>query len=429
MDDKKQRAIEVLRQFKGDNYVFGLGRYERLGPLAASMGRRASVVIGGRNKAWAKPVFDATRAALSAAGLQLAGDFIASAAPNAPREDVFRIAESLKAQRPEVIVAVGGGSGIDAVKCAAAYWALGDRYPNLDDYFGVGEVTKMLQASGRAMPPVVAAQLAASSGAHLTKYSNITNVQTGQKMLIVDEAIVPPKSLFDYSMTVSMPRGFTMDGGLDGVSHCLEVYFGLPADKAAQARKACLLGIELVVTHLKTACEQPGNLDAREGLGLATDLGGYAIMVGGTNGAHLNSFSFTDILSHGRACALMNPYYAVFFAPAIESRIREVGAIYRAAGYTTADFDRLRGREAGLALAEAMIALSKSIGFPTTLREVQGFSEAHVQRALTAAKNPKLDSKLKNMPVPLSAAQVDEYMGPILDAATTGDFSRIRNMG
>ncbi len=38
-------------------------------------------------------------------------------------------------------------------------------------------------------------------------------------------------------------------------------------------------------------------------LGLATDLGGYAIMLGGTNGAHLTSFSLVDILSHGRACA------------------------------------------------------------------------------------------------------------------------------
>ena len=48
---------------------------------------------------------------------------------------------------------------------------------------------------------------------------------------------------------------------------------------------------------------------------------------------------------------------------------------------------------------------------------------------LTAvAKNPKLQSKLQNMPIPLSAETVDDYMGPVLEAAETGDFSRIKNM-
>ena len=151
-------------------------------------------------------------------------------------------------------------------------------------------------------------------------------------------------------------------------------------------------------------------------------------MVGGTNGAHLTSFSLVDILSHGRACAMMNPYYTVFFAPAIEERVRDVGALYKSAGYTKADLDRLHGRELGLAVAEAMRNLSESVGFPTKLADVPGFTDGHIDRALTAAKNPKLESKLQNMPVPLSAETVDEYMGPVLEAAKTGDFTVIKNM-
>ena len=45
-------------------------------------------------------------------------------------------------------------------------------------------------------------------------------------------------------------------------------------------------------------------------------------MIGGTNGGHLTSFSLVDVTSHGRACALTNPYYTVFFAPAIEPALR-----------------------------------------------------------------------------------------------------------
>jgi alcohol dehydrogenase len=118
----------------------------------------------------------------------------------------------------------------------------------------------------------------------------------------------------------------------------------------------------------------------------------------------------------------------VFFAPAVEPQLRDVGAIFQQGGYLSADLGKLHGRDLGLAVAEAMVKLSKAIGFPTTLAEVNGFTEEHIVRALAAAKDPQLEMKLKNMPVPLTAAQVDDYMGPILQAAKTGDFSLIRNM-
>lgn len=424
--DKKTQARRLLDEFKGERYVSGLGCFERLGGLAASMGRRASVVTSGFGKPWGPALHDATRATLRASGVALAGDLIRGARPNAPREDVLRIAASMAEQAPDVIVAVGGGSGLDAAKAATAYMVLGDRFPELDAYFGVGQVSKMLESARRSLPPVVTAQLASGSAAHLTKYSNITDPAAAQKLLIVDEAVVPPKSLFDYAMTTTMSRDFTMDGALDGVAHCLEVYYG--AANPAQVENVALLGIELIVNHLKRACDDPEDLEARKALGLGTDLGGYAIMIGGTNGAHLTSFSLVDILPHGRACALLNPYYTVFFAPAIQDKLRRVGAVYRAAGYTTANLDALVGRDLGVAVAEAMLNLSRDVGFPTTLGEVAGFTTAHISRALDAAKNPKLAMKLQNMPVPLSADQVDDYMGPVLEAARTGDFGVIRTM-
>ncbi len=166
----------------------------------------------------------------------------------------------------------------------------------------------------------------------------------------------------------------------------------------------------------------------REALGLATDLGGYAIMLGGTSGAHLTSFSLVDILSHGRACALMNPYYAVFFAPAVEGPLRVVGSIARQLGYTQEDTDSLEGRRLGLAIARALIAFLEKVGLPSRLDEVPGFSQAHIERALKAAKDPQLKMKLENMPVPLTAEMGDDYMGPVLEAARTGNLELIRNV-
>ena len=75
-----------------------------------------------------------------------------------------------------------------------------------------------------------------------------------------------------------------------------------------------------------------------------------------------------------------------------------------------------------------MVAFIKSINSPTTLAELPGFSDEHIERALKAAKDPQLDMKLKNMPVPLNASLVDAYMAPILEAAKTGKFDGIKNM-
>ena len=151
-------------------------------------------------------------------------------------------------------------------------------------------------------------------------------------------------------------------------------------------------------------------------------------MVGGTNGGHLTSFSLVDILSHGRACAIMNPYYTVFFAPAIQRHLKKLAALLLRYDLIAQGAAGLSGRELGEAVARGLMAFSRRVGYPTHLKQVPGMTEAHLARALEAAKDPQLDMKLKNMPVPLSAALVDEYMGPILEAAHTGDLSRIRAM-
>jgi alcohol dehydrogenase class IV len=290
-------------------------------------------------------------------------------------------------------------------------------------------VTKKIEATGKQLTHHVAIQTASSSGAHLTKYSNITDVHSGQKKLIVDLAVVPQRPVYDYAVSFDAPASLTADGALDGIAHALEVLYsavGKPEyDLAAQIAATA---IRLVVNHLPRVLDHPHDADGREALGLATDLGGYAIMVGGTSGAHLTSFSLIDVMSHGRACGMLNPYYTVFFAPAVEAPLRLVGKIFADAGYTRADLDRLHGRDLGVAVAEAMIAFEQEVGNPYRLQDVPSFTDAHITRALAAAKNPQLKMKLENMPVPLTAAMVDEYMGPILEAAKTGDLAVIKNV-
>ena len=225
-----------------------------------------------------------------------------------------------------------------------------------------------------------------------------------------------------------MSASFTSDGAFDGLAHCLEVYYGATSDSYQNIEDIALVGIELIIASLQKAVAEPLNLEAREGLGLGTDLGGYAIMKGGTNGAHLTSFSLVDILSHGRACALLNPSYTVFFAPAIQKQLQELAKLFSKYKLLENKAINLQGRELGLAVAGALIELSKRVNFPTTLGEIEGMSDSHIQKALQAAKNPQLEMKLRNMPVPLTPDMVDEYMKPVLEAALTGDFSAIKTV-
>lgn len=416
-------ARALLREFKGKSYLYGVNVLSGIGKTVSAAGKRPVLVCDtfpGSDR-----FLQIIRDSLSGSGVNLVGE-IRGAGPNCPREDLFRISEELKTINPDVIISFGGGSTIDAAKAAEVLRTLGGE---IDDYFGVGLVSHALQGSGKTLTPHFAIQTAASSSAHLTKYSNITDTSSGQKKLIVDEAIVPTNPVFDYEVTYGAPGSLTADGALDGIAHSLEVLYG-SVNKPYYKKMMNVAGecISLVVKYLPLVMENPENIEAREALCLATDLGGYSIMIGGTNGGHLTSFSLVDILSHGRACAIMNPYYTVFFAPAIEESLRLVGSIYQKAGLTKADIQNLKGRELGTAVAEGMFELARRIGFTTCLSEVKGFSQAHIDRALTAAKNSQLKMKLQNMPVPLTAEMVDEYMGTVLLAARDGDLSLIKNV-
>ena len=161
-------------------------------------------------------------------------------------------------------------------------------------------------------------------------------------------------------------------------------------------REIVPVGVGLVLQYLPVALASPHDAVAREALALATDLGGYAIMLGGTSGPHLNSFSLVNVMSHGRACALLGPYYTVFYAPAAEEPLRVLAEAYRQAGLLSASVDRLRGHALGIAVAQAMIAF-------LARRPADAARRAGVTPAScgTCWMPPgSVAPKLENMPVP-----------------------------
>jgi len=423
VEELVSKARTLMGEFKGDRYRFGLGAIAKAGEMGARIGKEFLLVCG--RSAEKSGMAGRLRRSFERAGLAIRGE-CAGARPNSPVQDVERVRDEILALQPEAVVGLGGGSLLDALKGSITLASLGG---SCEDYYGVGKVSAALQASGRKLIPMLAVQTASASAAHLTKYANITNLQTMQKKLFIDEALVPPVAVFDYRATVTMPEQFTKVGAFDGLCHILEVYFGTPADhpKFATVQELAPVGLELIICSLPGAVKQPACEKCRERIGLGTDLGGYAIMIGSTNGPHLNSFSLVDVMDHGQATALLMPYYTCFFAPAIRERLLVVGGIYQRYAYIdeSVDLAALDGHELGVTVGRGMAGLAESVGFPTRLDQVDGFGDEHVERMLSAAKDPSLASKLQGMPIPMKPEEVDRYMGAILQAARTGDFGAI----
>ena len=434
------QASQILTEWKGADYSFGFGVLEKTGEYAAAFGKRVLVVTS-LGSPWMLPKYEMIARALEKCGV--AHEAVQGARPNAPYEDVYRIANEISRMRPDTVVAMGGGSTIDAVKAATVLAAYSPSQVRKhlgatlalsstpEPYFGVGFVTTMRDATGITPIPVIAVQTAASSAAHLTKYANITDRETGQKKLFVDLAVVPRKAVFDIEFTLGSPTELTLDGALDGMSHLWEVFTGANGTpKYDLIKTIAVIGISLIIENLPTIFSDPRNRQAREALAVATDLGGYAIKLGSTNGGHLGSFSLVDVVTHGRACSILNPYYIVLFSPVIQDQLRAAGEIFRKAGYMDNDPSGMAGRDLGEAVARGWISFSRRIGFPTDLSEA-GADEKHLARMLEAAKNPQLSSKMKSMPIPLvpENGDVENYMKPTLEAAFTGDLTKIRLIG
>ncbi|MBO3842129.1 MAG: iron-containing alcohol dehydrogenase [Candidatus Brockarchaeota archaeon] len=438
LTDEVKTAEKLLREWKGESYIFGEGVLDKVGSLAGEYGDNALVVASSANPWIRKPLASVSD---SLKGQGVKHDVVLGSRPNSPLADLYRIAYHAALYRPKSIIALGGGSTIDAVKAASVLATyspaevsrtLGvswDKACTIEPYFGTGLVTMMKKATGRDIMPVIAVQTASGSASHLTKYSNITDPVAGQKKLIVDEAIVPKKAVFDYLTTLGAPRDLTVDGGLDGISHIWEVFMGATGkDYYGRIKEIAQIGIRLIVNSLRQAVER-NDLKARVALGLGTDLGGYAIMIGGTSGPHLGSFSLVDVLTHGRACAILNPYYTVFFADRIEDQLTTIAPILRDAGLISEDPHVLKGRKLAETVAKGFLSFYRSLGVPTTLKEA-GASRLHLERMMLAAKDPQLKMKLLNMPIPLDPERgdIERYMRGILEAAFTGDLSLISSM-
>jgi alcohol dehydrogenase len=238
----------------------------------------------------------------------------------------------------DTIVALGGGSPIDAAKAIAV---LATNSEPLSQYQGYHKVPK-------AGAPLVVIPTTAGTGSEVTKVSVITDTARDVKMMMLDRHFLPTVALVDFELTLSMPQALTAHVGVDTLTHGIEAYVSRKA--TALTDPLALTCIRLVAEHLETAWREPTNRTAREGMMLAATLGGMAFANSSVALVHGMSRPIGAVfhVPHGLSNAVLLPTVTRFSLAGAQDRYATVAKTMRLCSSDTANEAACEALVAGL---------------------------------------------------------------------------------
>jgi alcohol dehydrogenase class IV len=299
---------------------------------------------------------------------------------------------ALRGAEAQVVVAVGGGSALDAAKMIS----VGDANPGpIRDFMGYHRIPN-------AGLPVVAIPTTAGTGSEATRVTVITESETHTKMMILDGKLVPSVALVDYELTITMPPALTAHVGVDTLTHGIEAYVsGLAGPMTDPYALSC---VGLVGAHLETAWSDPDDRLARAAMALAACQGGIAFANSSVCLVHGMSrpLGATFGIPHGLSNAVLLPTVTEFSLAGAPGRYAMVA---RALGLsTTADSDRTAGNR----LLDGLQQLNDRLRVPR-LRDLSGVDADRFAESLPKMAEDALasGSPARNPVVP-SAADIED---------------------
>lgn len=217
---------------------------------------------------------------------------------NPTLEECIQQAEQVRAFGADFILAIGGGSPLDAAK-AIAVLALGDF-----------SIEQLFQNEFAQALPVVAIPTTSGTGSEVTPWSILTRHDTNTKKSFGNACTMPAVALLDAKYTYSLPRHITLHTAMDAFTHCVESYL---SKKSTPVTEALVLNALGRFGRCLDALEHDLFMDIREELMLISMLGGMAIANTGTTLMHGMGYPLTYYkgMPHGEAnCAVMPSYFA-----------------------------------------------------------------------------------------------------------------------
>lgn len=291
--------------------IFESGALARLGEVAGKYGKKAFIVTGG-GSIKKSGVFDRAVSSLKDSGVAYAE--CTGVEPNPRITTVARGAETIRKENCDVVIALGGGSVMDAAKVmAAACFYDGDPWDMI--FHGQKNVVSPTKAL-----PIITVPTLAATGSEMNMGSVISNDESKIKSFIQHPLLYPKVALVDPELTLSVPKDQTAYGVSDIITHITESYFNGAGGTPLQDRFAESV-ILTTMEYGKKAVENGNDLEARSQVQWASivALNGWVNL--GTNGAppvHMieHALSAHHDIAHGAGLAIVNPGWMRFAAKA-----------------------------------------------------------------------------------------------------------------
>ncbi len=357
---------------------FGAGRIAELGDAATSAGITRPLIV--TDPGVAKLPMIRTATDILVAAKRPAGLFT-GVRPNPVAATIEAGLSVLRAGRHDGVIAIGGGSALDAGKVIA--FMAGQTRP-MWDFEDVGDWWTRADPNG--ILPVIAVPTTAGTGSEVGRAGVITDETTQTKKVIFHPLMMPKVTICDPQLTVGMPPVITAGTGMDALAHCLEAYCGPFYHPLADG--IAVEGLRLVKENLARAYRMGSDLEARAHMMSAAAMGATAFQKG-LGAMHALSHPVGSLYDthHGLTNAVVMPYVLVFNRDAITQKIERLAAYLG----LTPTFD---------AFLDWVLTLRRDLAVPHTLAGL-GVDDTRFQ--LMSEMAPR-DPTAGGNPVPLDAA-------------------------
>jgi alcohol dehydrogenase class IV len=305
-------------------------------------------------------------------------DVFSEVEPDPSIDVVMKGVARLREANADAVLAIGGGSPIDAAKAIIACAATGRRPDELEGYFKVRS----------DVLPFFAIPTTAGTGSEVTVAAVISDPVAQRKSAIVDNKLAPSAIALDADLMLGLPPAVTAATGMDALTHAVESYVSTVSTPAT--RRLSRAATRAIFRDLPLAYEDGGNVSARQALAVASCQAGLAFTRASVGYVHAIAHQIGALyhLPHGFVNAVFLPYVLDFY---LDVAARQLSELAEACGLSSSGESEASNARAFVA---AVRRLNASLGIPEridqlTPSEIPDLAERAIDEAQGTYPVPK----------------------------------------